>query len=320
VKRIAPILVFLIMAIATPSLPAAEEGDSTPALDPVVADVVRMLEENVEPGVVEAWLDSGDHRPGPLTADDMVALSRAGAPETLISRLLELSEAEKPAAVVAEEPIDSVMAGRTDFSVRYKPQAGAYDEDRDPWALYVYLDGWPLAWTDGGSSVFTVSTKPLRFHETLAPGKHVIRLLKESHVLVSKKNDRWAHEALVCPVAVEFAIEAGSSYRIDLELNENVAVWSKQDGPLSYSLFRNDALLAEEKGEGPDTDEWSALCEEVETAFPGEKRDSRAAARAMKGCVSWESLWPSTPDDPDRETVRQLLAEVDYRPLPATSE
>jgi hypothetical protein len=288
-------------------------------LDPVVADVVRMLEEGVDPGVVESWLASGDHLPGPLSADDMVALSGSGATQPLIQRLIELASLNKPVPT-ERTTFDPATEGRTSFTVRYKPPTGSYDEVRDPWALYLYLDGLPLAWTDGGSSVFTVSTKPLRFHVTLAPGKHVLRLLKESHVEVSRKKNRWSHEALVCPVEVELTIEAGSTHRIELELNENVAVWAKNDGPLSYSFFRDDALVTEGQGEGADTDEWPALCEEVEISFSGEKKDSRAAARAMKGCVSWDSLWPAELDAPDRETVRQLLAEVDYRPLPATSE
>jgi hypothetical protein len=316
VKRVVSALVILFLATATHPPAAAVEDEPAPTLDPVVADVVRMLDEGVEPAVIDSWLDSGNHRPGPLSADDMVALSRAGAPEPLIRRLIELAAEEQPEGK-EDTAVDPAPEGRIDFIVRYKPPVGWYDEERDPWALYVYLDGRPLAWTDGGSSVFTVSTKPLRFHEELTPGKHVLRVLKESHVEVSRKKNRWSHDALVCPVEVEFLIEAGSNHRIELELNENVAVWAKNNGPLSYSFFRDDSLVAEGKGEGPDTDEWPALCDDVEASFPGEKRNSRAAARAMKGCVSWESLWP---DAPDRETVRQLLAEVDYRPLPAASE
>jgi hypothetical protein len=179
------------------------------------------------------------------------------------------------------------------------------------------LDGVPLAWHHGGTTSLFGSGKSLEFSVPLTPGTHWLRILQERHTLESKKKNRWAHEARVYPRAVELDLRDSSDYRLVLEVNENAAVWSKRSGPVSFTLTRNDVTLSEVEADGPDTDDWPALCEEVESGLPADKRVTRSSRRALAGCVRWSTLWPSTADVADRAAVREALAGQDYQPLPA---
>ena len=79
-------VLFLLTAVAT--APAATAGEDA-ALDPVVRDVVRMLEEGVNAKFIRGWLLDQDARPVELSADDLIALSKANAPEEIIQLLME---------------------------------------------------------------------------------------------------------------------------------------------------------------------------------------------------------------------------------------
>ena len=167
-------------------------------------------------------------------------------------------------------------------------------------------------------TVFSFSTKVLRFYEPLEPGRHVLRVLQERHELQSKKNDSWSHEARVYPREIVFDVDEEGEFRVDLKVNENTAFWKKDKGPVSFTILRGDELIADVHGDGPLTDEWPALCDDVEVGIPEDKMESRAARRALDGCVRWESLWTGVEEAPDRETVRRYLADYEYRPVPAT--
>ena len=62
-------------------------AEATPD-DPVVADVVRMLDAGLEPQLILGWIESGNKRPATLSASDMIALAAAEAPPELIEELL----------------------------------------------------------------------------------------------------------------------------------------------------------------------------------------------------------------------------------------
>lgn len=309
-----PSILFVALCAAIPAVAETADEGKVSGLDPVVADVVRMLDQQVESGVIEAWLITSDARPGSLTPDDLVALSQAKAPESLVLLLLERSE-----ETGAAEPGVPDGSSRVDFNVIYRPGSSAtYEADEAPWGLYAYLDGRPLVFTDGRNSILSASSRPLRFEQNLEPGPHTLRILLERHTLVSKKKNRWNHETRVFTEAASFDLVAGSAYGVDIEVNENRSFWKKDRGPVTFVVTGDDATLAELKGAGIEIEEWPALCEDLEASIPEGKKPGPSARQALESCVSWESLWEPAPGLPDRQTVREIMAEFNYRPVPAT--
>jgi hypothetical protein len=86
---------------------------------------------------------------------------------------------------------------------------------------------------------------------------------------------------------------------------------------VTYSVLRNNEVIIGDHKFGPSTRRWPPLCEDAETAFPGKKRDSAAAGKALQGCVSWNQLWEGIEGVPDRATVREQMKESDFEPRPA---
>ena len=74
----------LVLILALLPAPAGHAQDDAAGLDPVIADVVRMLGEGVSAEFILDWLDSSDRRPGQLSPDDLIALSHAEAPPELV--------------------------------------------------------------------------------------------------------------------------------------------------------------------------------------------------------------------------------------------
>jgi len=70
------------------SLVAAETANKV-ELDPVVAEVVEMLQAGVDEGAVIQWLEATGRHPSDVGSAGMIALSQAGASEILIYTLLE---------------------------------------------------------------------------------------------------------------------------------------------------------------------------------------------------------------------------------------
>ncbi len=65
----------LSLAILLALVPLAS-AEVTPD-DPLVDDVVRMLDAGIESDLVVSWLKTGDRRPAALSADALIALSQA---------------------------------------------------------------------------------------------------------------------------------------------------------------------------------------------------------------------------------------------------
>ena len=76
-------------------------GGAAPAPDPVVAEVLRLLESGIGEPVVLRWLAEESRPPGRPTADELIALKRAGATDDLIAALLDrAARVDAPTAVV----------------------------------------------------------------------------------------------------------------------------------------------------------------------------------------------------------------------------
>jgi hypothetical protein len=309
-------LLLCLLAAFHAAVPPAGADDEAAALDPVVADVVRMLDEQVAPDVIEAWIERQEVRPGALSPDDLLALNAAGAPESLVLLLLERSEAAED-GTAAEIPGRPASTARVGFRMTYRPTTTlTHLPDEPPWGLYAYLDGQPVAFADGGTSIFGTASRPLQFERELAPGKHTLHVLLERHTLLSKKNNRWNHETRVFAEAAALEVHAGGDYDVEIEVNENTGFWSKDNGPVTIVVKRGDAVVTELGSVGSHPDEWPALCEDVEASIPEGKRPRAASRRALERCVRWSDLWSTTAGAPDRRSVRELMERYDYRPVP----
>ncbi len=92
-----------LILLAAPLAAATSEpaGGVAPAPDPVVAEVLRLLESGIGEPVVLRWLAEESRPPGRPTADELIALKRAGATDDLIAALLErAARVDAPPAVV----------------------------------------------------------------------------------------------------------------------------------------------------------------------------------------------------------------------------
>jgi hypothetical protein len=310
----------LVLILAVLPGPAGHAQEDLAGLDPVVADVVRMLGEGVSAELIVDWLDSSAARPGRLSPDDLIALSRAAAPPELVQRLMELSQA-------AAEPPPPVPPGSTElpppapgtkvnvvFDIDYSPQLVEYQ--LTPFDLIVYLDGQPLSWFDGWSGEGEKGHDQLVFEHELETGPHVIRLLQERHEPKSKRKGTWTHEARVFPETILLDVDALGMWSVEMYIRESGDSFASGPKPVTYSILRNNEAIVNEMKQGPSTRRWPALCEEVETAFPGKKRNSAAAGKALQGCMSWSQLWEGIEGIPDRATVREGMKTSNFRPRP----
>jgi hypothetical protein len=292
----------LMLTIAATLAATAGGGVEDPILDPVVEDVLRLLDDGLAADTISDWLSHHDVRPGRLTADDLLALHRAGAPESLIQELVALgatSGHRRPPGASAR----SVLA----IEVTYRP---VVEEAAESWDLLVYVDGLPVAWTAGGWNPRLSGAT--RVQVPVAAGGHVVRLLQEKHV--RQGGDRWRHEARVFPQPVTTQVGPGERWLLEVEVSELGRVARDPAGAVSWRVERDGTLVGEEQHAGGPTHTWPLLCEEVLSRFPPPRRASTTARRAARGCVGWGDLW-SPREVPDRAAVRELLAAHDFRPV-----
>src|SRR5436305_3794171 len=90
------ILPLALVLLLVPALPARAAE-----LDPVVQEVVHMLEGGVSEPVVASWLETSGRRPARVDAAELVALQKAKASDDLMKRLIRLANGA-PAAPAAE--------------------------------------------------------------------------------------------------------------------------------------------------------------------------------------------------------------------------
>ena len=82
----------LLAANGALAFPGEAPGSaSASASDEVCAEVVRLLEAGLGEPLVLRWLEESGKRPGRPTADDLVALKKAGASDELVAKLLDRS-------------------------------------------------------------------------------------------------------------------------------------------------------------------------------------------------------------------------------------
>jgi hypothetical protein len=307
---------------------ARADGETGPARDEVVREVVRMLEAGVTEEVILRWLDREGRRPGALEPEDLIALTRAEASERLIG---ELMETPRPASETPRsEPVSSVAPAQpapgrpvvahegavpVDFSIRYRPYRDSEADEDEQWHLFVYLDGLPLAWSDGKNRL-SRSKRTVEVHTEVAAGRHVVRLVQERHQ--RRGRDAWRHEARVCPDAIEFEAHAGR-HRVEIHVTEPAGLGLRGGGEFFWSLRDPGRPRDEDVALAGPPGNWPPVCEEIESAYAEGQKIPRRALKRLERCVRWDSLWPGLPDVPDRTEVRALLERYDFRPPVASN-
>lgn len=325
----------LLLALAmTPAL-AADQTTAAQATDPVVVDVVRMLEVGIEPELILNWLQSSGKRPGPLDADDVIALAEVKAPKALIQALLDLSTpvAQAPAVPVTPGPgaiapapppgpaasapqAAAAAADSTcclvDFSVEYRAsedRVGAEFEGPGH-DLFVYLDGKFLARFESQGNI--AAQGPIPFKARVAPGDHTIRLTRELHSRPDpgKRPDEWDHLTTVSPAAIDFRVEPGADWNMDIRWVQGEFSLKK---PLHWRWSRNGVEVAGQKHAGEFREDWPYLCDDVEASRNAGAISGWRARDRMKGCVDWASLWPAG-GGTSRGEVLAELRQSDFEP------
>jgi hypothetical protein len=287
---------------------------SVDAGDTLVDEVVRMLDQSVEPSIVSRWLDQQDPPTEALSPDDLIRLSAAGASEEIVQQLLTMSEQEEIAAAMPEVvylPATGAIGvaspravpGRVPvkFKLVYRPFLDFEAQDRDHRELYVYIDGELLAntrnqsgWRKGNST---------RLERWIEPGIHQIRLLRENHQ--KRKKRGWHHDAEACPEPIEFEITPGHEWTMTVKIDEPRR--STLDTPLSWTLERDGAEAAGLAPSGPPTSQWPPLCEDLELRVDPDRKTPKALQRTLDRCVRWLDVWADSAV-PDRD---QVLAQLE---------
>ena len=312
------------------------QAPPTEAVDPVVTDVVRMLNVGIEPELVLKWLQSSGKRPGPLSADDVIALSQANAPKELIQALLDLAT---PAAALPAAPAGSGAGAPATSVPSYAPATGAAvaadsrcclvdfsveyraAEDRiggefegPGHDLFVYLDGHFLARFESQGNI--AAQGPIPFKAWVAPGEHTIRLTRELHTQPNRRKhpEAWDHVTTVSPAVIEFRVEPGAAWNMDIHWVQGEF---SMKPPLHWRWSRDGVELDGEKHAGAFREEWPYLCDDVEASREAGTIANWRARDRLKGCVTWAALWP-----PDNETARAIvldeLRQFDFEPTITT--
>ncbi len=277
--------------------------------DPVVADIVRMLDAGLEPRLIRDWLDSDSKHPGPLSANDMIALAAANAPAELIEDLLQQSTrsgdavAKTPAVPSDSDAAASILPSQgvgesntgdcclVDFSVEYRapeldPEEGT---DAPRGDLYLYIDGRFVGRFEPRGEI--AGGGPQTFKRRVAPGRHTIRLTRELHLRSKNRKAGGArdHFTTVSPSSIRFEVQPGARWTMDIRWAQGVFSTKR---PLHWRWSKDGQPVAGEEHAGVYQEDWSFLCEDVEIS-----RDSGAiaewrAADRSRDCVTWASLWP----------------------------
>jgi hypothetical protein len=251
--------------------------------------------------------------PAPATLPRVAAPAPASPPPPAPPPVPAAPAAAGAPSVAAPAPAPPPAAAdgsvRVRFNVEYRPYFG---EDDERWNLFVYLDGRYLASVRPGP--IALATSPLSFERSLAPGRHLVRLLEERH-LKRPLGRGWEHQARVAPAELAFELRPGAAATVEIGLHE--VTLRRKAGPISLTASQGDAAPASLTPEVPAAARWPQLCEEVESGQPAGKGPSAAERRQLEHCLRWADLWPGTADLAPRDRVRAALERQRFSPGPA---
>lgn len=299
--------------------------------------VAKMLRSGLSESVILDWLGDAPapaHRP---TADELIELQESGASDAVLRRLLELSRSASPSETAplaaVQTPPSPAEAGPgrpspqprnlaagsesgvpVSFTLRYAPEI---EEDTEEWDLFVYIDGRPLTLVPAAGGIF--SRKALEFERAFAPGSHQLEVVLERHT--RRGPSTWFHAARAAAVALPLQLTKSSSRTyVELTFKQRSLDFGSGDGPLTYRVLRGDEVLELRETFGGDPDDWSPICEEIESNRRPGKNLSRNLRKELESCIAWGDLWPGRDTIMARKTVREKLALYNYRPVPRDAE
>lgn len=312
---------------------SAVVGQGHTGLDPVVTDVIEMLNAGVDEEVIARWLESTDRRPTDIARQGMIALSNAGASEQLISTLLqslerrepEPSELQAPIAAVttsdqaldSEEPVwsgseasegsvEAIFQLRAKRAFTEEPEPDWQPEE--PWDIYLYLDGELVAWTRP-----SLEGEPVEARRMMGSGRRELRIVLQRY---QDLRGGWLYESLSVPTLFAFEAHPGQPIEIEVEMKRIWGLWRdrKDGGPLTYIIRQGTEVLAEHQGTGGNPDRWQPVCEDVEANFADTRGVPKRFRNAMSRCVRWSELWAGAGQSTSRSDILAALAEYDFRP------
>lgn len=306
----------------------------------MIAEVVRLLEAGLGEPLVLRWLAEEGKTPGRPTADDLVALKKAGASDNLVAALLDRSRAGTPTAaptpvVPAAQPVASAATAPTappplaaapsapptpvrsappsppvptpaaDSATTVVVQASLryihVPEEGEPWDLVVYLDGRPFDPLPAAPS--TASAGTWTYQRPLAPGRHVLGWSQELHR--KDRKGQIQHAARFDPEPLAFELAAGATATVDFEYRDRTGLFLRMGGPVTVRVAQDGRELASRSSSG-DPAAWPKLCEEIEANLGGEK-PGFLDRQELRACLRWADLWQGIPDLPGRESVRPAV-------------
>ncbi len=329
-RRRAVLLLLLALPAAGPTLLPAPlhaaspepSGGSATAPDPVVAEVLRLLESGIGEAVVLRWLAEESRPPGRPSADELIALKRAGATDELIAALLDRAAqvdvppkaAPAPARVLppapakypaAAPPAAVEPAAQGTVAVSLSALYVHWPGEGEPWNLVVYLDGVPFEPLPAALSERSAERRQAR--RDVAPGLHVLRWSQERHG--DRAGERALHAARFDSESLPFTLVAGANAEVAFEFRDPTGIpFATARGPITVRVAQGGREIATRLDGGGDPERWPDLCEEIEANLEGGK-PSLQERQLLKRCVRWGDLWSALPSGSvsDRATVRGLF-------------
>lgn len=304
-------------------------GSSVTDLDPVVADIVEMLNAGVDEGVILQWLESTDRRPADVGSQGLIALTEAEASEDFVKVLLTRVEVQagegpvmaSPPPLATPRAVEStpvatprVSQGTAEAVIQLRAQRVWVDEDepdrpRDPpWDVFLYLDGELVAWARP-----TLKGEPVEARRVVESGQRELRIVLQRY---EELRGGWQYESLSVPTLVSFEASGDEAIEIEVGMTRIWGVWRqrKDGGPLSYDIRQGDRVLAEHGGTGGDPNRWNPVCEDVEANFPIAEEVPKRWRNSMSRCIRWGGLWTGTGRSTDRVEILKRLAGVEFQP------
>jgi len=323
-SRHAVALALFVSVLLVGGFASSAAADEAP-LDPVIVDVVGLLEAQLGEPLIVRWLEENDARPGPLSAADLVALKRAGATDELVATLLDRARPAEPAppaappapavpsparapaptmspqvppapspAPTAPAPAPPDAAVPVTISMRYIH----IPDEGEAWDLVVYLDGTP--WPPMRAASSERSATVWSGERTVAPGPHLVRWAQELHR--RRGDERPRHAARFDTHSLSFDLAPGTPATIAFEYRDRSGVIKRFGGPIDARVVQGDRELAA-LHTNDDPGYWDSLCEEIEATLD-DRKPGYEVRRALKRCTRWADLWSGVAGVPPRDEVR----------------
>jgi len=320
------VLLLVLAVMLSPADPALAEESRTADLDPVVTEILEMLDAGVDEGVILQWLESTDRRPADISGQGLIALAEAEASEEFVKILLTRVEGKgadepPPPPVAAPRSVEPTpradppgAPGPAEAVIRLRAKRVWVDEDepdqpRDPpWSVFLYLDGDLVAWTRP-----TLKGQPVEVRRVLIPGSRELRVILQRY---EELRGGWLHESLSVPTLMGFEVMAGVPVEIDVDMTRIWDLWRqrKDGGPLSFVIRQGDEVLAEHGGTGGDPNRWQPVCEDVEANFGDSEAVPKRFRNPLSRCIRWAELWTGAGKSIDRSEILTDLAKDDFEP------